>query len=167
MKKIICSFLVVMFTLAIVNPQKARAEIPVKAKAFLTIAGYGTAGGAILGAASMAFGTSSRAIAQGASLGLYAGILFGTYILVSHHNKRYGNYEDSSSPYGESSDIYGDEYQDNEGGGADGADPAKGGFFDRFQTMQEKFHGQAFSLGDKKRGSQLPPLHINLLQYNF
>ena len=167
MKKIICSFLVVMFTLAVIKPQEARAEMPVKAKAFLTIAGYGAAGGAILGAASMAFGTSSRAIAQGASLGLYAGILFGTYVLVSHHNKRYGSYEDSSSPYGESNDIYGDEYQDNEGGGTDGGDGTKGGFFDRFQVMQEKFHGQAFSLGGKKRGSQLPPLHVNLVNFTF
>ena len=155
-----------MFSLAVLKPQDARAELPVKAKAFLTIVGYGTAGGAILGAASMAFGTSSRAIPQGASLGLYAGILFGTYVLVSHHNKRYGSYDDHSSPYGESSDIYGDEYQDSEGGSKDNNAP-RGGFFDRFEPLQEKFQGEAFSLGDKKRGSTLPPLYMNLIQYNF
>lgn len=168
MRKNICTFFALLFVLSFVRPEAARAEIPVKAKAFLTIVGYGTAGGAILGAASMAFGTNSRAIPQGASLGLYAGILFGTYVLVSHHNKRYGSYDDNNSPYSESSDIYGDEYQDGDGGGGDDGSEAKsGGFFDRFQVIQEKFHGNAFSLGDKKRGSTLPPLHLNLFHYNF
>ena len=158
MRKSFCTFLVLLFTLSVVKPQEARAEIPVKAKAFLTIASYGTAGGALLGAASMAFGTSSRAIAQGASLGLYAGILFGTYVLVSHHNKRYGSYDDYSSPYRESSDIYGNEYRDDEGGSADDDGRSRGGFFDRFESIQGKF---------QKKGGNLPPIHMNLLQYNF
>lgn len=145
---------------------KAQAQLPPKAKAFLTIVGYGTAGGAILGAASTAFGTSSRAISQGASLGLYAGVLFGTYVMVSHHNKRYGSYDDNSSPYREGTDIYSDEYKDDEGG-ASGEEKTRGGFFDRFEVMQEKFHNQSFSLGIKKRGGQMPPLQLNLLQYNF
>lgn len=168
MRKTFCTFLMLLFTFTMVKPNEAHAQIPVKAKAFLTIVGYGTAGGAILGAASTAFGTSSRAISQGASLGLYAGIIFGTYVLVSHHNKRYGNYDDNSSPYQESNDIYSDEYQDGgEGGSSDGEDAKSGGFFDRFEVLQEKFHGQAFSLGGKKRGSVMPPLHMNILQYNF
>jgi hypothetical protein len=157
MRKTFCTLLVLLFTLSVVSPQEARAEMPVKAKAFLTIVGYGTAGGAILGAASMAFGTSSRAVSQGASLGLYAGILFGTYVLVSHHNKRYGSYDDGSSPYRESSDIYGDEYREDEGGSND-ANSGRGGFFDRHQNLHGKF---------QKKGGNLPPLHINLLQYNF
>lgn len=167
MKKTICIVLVVLFTAIVLKPNEARAEMPIKAKAFLTIAGYGTAGGALVGAASMAFGTSSRAVAQGASLGLYAGILFGTYVLVSHHNKRYGSYDDNASPYQDSSDIYGNDYQDGEGGGDSDSESSGGGFFDRFKVLQEKFHNQSFSLGDKKRGGNLPPLHINLLQYHF
>ncbi len=168
MRKTFCTLLVVLFTLTIVSPREARAEMPVKAKAFLTIVGYGTAGGAILGAASTAFGTSTRAIAQGASLGLYAGILFGTYVLVSHHNKRYGSYDDNSSPYQESNDIYGDEYREDEGGGGDdGGEKTKGGFFDRFEPIQEKFEMNAFSVGGPKRGTRIPPLKVNLIQYNF
>lgn len=157
MRKSFCTLLVVLFTLTMIKPNEARAEIPVKAKAFMTISGYGAASGAMLGAASMAFGNSSRAIAQGASLGLYAGILFGTYVLVSHHNKRYGSYDDNSSPYRESSDIYGDDYQSDEGGGS--GDNRRGGFFDRFEVLQEKFN--------KKRGSDVPPLYMNFLNYNF
>lgn len=157
MRKIL-STLLILLVVSFLKPEAARAEMPVKAKAFLTIVGYGTAGGAILGAATMAFGTSTRAVAQGASLGLYAGILFGTYVLVSHHNKRYGSYEDNSSPYSESTDVYGDEYN-SEDGGSDGEGDRQG-FFNRFESMTEKFKA-------KEKGSKMPPIHINLLQYNF
>lgn len=80
MKKLVL-ILLVSFTL--VNPQKAYSLDP-KTKAFLVVTAYGTVGGALLGFASMAFGSDSRAIAQGASLGLYAGILFGAYILATY-----------------------------------------------------------------------------------
>jgi hypothetical protein len=149
----------------ILRPSVAKAELPPKAKAFLTMAGYGAGGGALLGAASMAFGSSVRAIPQGASLGLYAGILFGTYVLFSHHNSRYGSYDDNSSPYQESSDIYGDEYRD-ENGGSSEEDSGSGGFFERFRVIQEKFHGDAFSLGKKRRGA-MPPLSVSIFQYTF
>lgn len=167
MRKTFVAFLAVLFTIYMLKPNSARAEIPVKAKAFLTIVGYGAGGGAILGAASTAFGTSTRAIAQGASLGLYAGILFGSYVLISHHNKRYGSYDDNSSPYRESNDIYSDEYQSDEGGSGEDDGRSRGGFFDRFETLQEKFHGQAFTLGNKEKGSKIPPISVNILQYNF
>lgn len=81
MKKLILSvFILVALT---IPTQKAKAMDP-KGKAFMIICTYGTVGGALLGFASMAFGTSSRAIAQGASLGLYAGIGFGAYVISSH-----------------------------------------------------------------------------------
>lgn len=160
MKKYSSLLLAIIVTLFLgFSPKQAQAEIPVKAKAFLTIVGYGAAGGAILGAASMAFGTNSRAIAQGASLGLYAGIIFGTYVLVSHHNKRYGNYDDNSSPYKNSSDIYGDDYDSQEGGGGRDTDADNNGsFFNRMEALNQKFA--------KKTGG-IPPIHLNLLQYNF
>lgn len=157
MRKLSSLFVVLFISLVLVMPNKAQAEVPVKAKAFMTIVGYGTAGGALLGAASMAFGTSTRAVAQGASLGLYAGILFGTYVLVSHHNKRYGSYDDNSSPYKESSDIYSDEY-DSEGGG--GQSDGGSGFFNRFESMNVKFQG-------KQKGGNIPPIHLNILQLQF
>ena len=158
MKKIFSAFLILL-TISFLAPNKAQAEIPVKAKAFLTIVGYGTAGGAILGAASMAFGTSTRAVAQGASLGLYAGIIFGTYVLVSHAQGRPGSYSDDNSVYKDSNDIYSDEYSDEEGGGEDSGKPRQG-FFNRIETMNEKF-------APKKKGGNLPPISINLLQMEF
>lgn len=167
MKKLITLFLAVIITSSLLTPTRAQAEIPAKVKAFATVAAYGAAGGALLGLASMAFGTSSRAVAQGASLGLYGGILFGAYVLVSHHNKRYGSYDDSSSPYTESTDVYGDEYNSTDGGSGSSG-PKRGGFFDRMEVIERQVSQRAFSsLSDKKRGSNLPPLKVNILNLEF
>jgi hypothetical protein len=167
MKKLLTLFLAVTISTSILIPSRAQADVPAKAKAFLTVSGYGATGGALLGLASMAFGTSSRAIAQGASLGLYAGILFGTYVLVSHHQKRYGSYDDSSSPYTDSTDVYGDEYNSSEGG-SDTRKNSRGGFFDRMEVMEHQLNNRAFSAqSDKRRGSALPPLKVNILSLEF
>lgn len=167
MKKIITLFLALTISATSLYPVHAQAEIPAKAKAFLTVSAYGAAGGALLGLASMAFGTSSRSVAQGASLGLYAGILFGGYVLISHHNNRYGSYDDSSSPYRDSSDVYGNEYNSSEGGSSE-SQGSGGGFFDRMQIMEHQVHNRAFSgQSDKKRGGQLPPLKMNILSLEF
>lgn len=160
MRKFAIICLAFVFTLTLLAPRKASAEMPAKARVFLTAIGYGTASGALLGASSMAFGNSTRAVAQGASIGLYAGILFGSYVLFSHHQRSQGKYEDSDSPYQESRDIYGDEYNSESGGSTEGSE-SKGGFFDRIQTMQVKFQSQT------KRGGQMPPLYLNLLNYQF
>jgi hypothetical protein len=169
MRKLLSLFLVFFLTLAVIKPHDAHAEMPAKAKAILTMAGYGVAGGALLGIASMAFGNTSRAVAQGASLGLYAGLIFGGYVLISHHNKQVGSYQDDSSPYKESNDVYGDEYDAEEGGEANPDDRSKrGGFFDRFQVMQEHVANQSFTFdSEKKKGGSLPPIQMNIIQYNF
>jgi hypothetical protein len=65
-------------------PRQAQAQIDPRAKAMATMALYGTVGGALLGTASLAFGTKGRSVAIGASLGLYAGLIFGSYVVVSH-----------------------------------------------------------------------------------
>lgn len=78
-----------------------------KLKMMATMAGYGVVGGALLGTATLAFGAGGRSIAKGASLGLYAGLLFGGYIILNYEMKKrgYGQgakedyYPDSSSPY--------------------------------------------------------------------
>ena len=85
-----------------------------KLKIIGTMAGYGVVGGALLGTASMGFGASSRSIAVGSSLGLYGGLLFGTYIILSYEMKKrgFGNeqqkedyYPDSKSPYEDQSSF--------------------------------------------------------------
>lgn len=169
MRKFLSLFLALFLTLAVIKPQTAHAEMPAKAKAILTMAGYGVAGGALLGFATMAFGNTSRAVAQGASLGLYAGLIFGAYVLISHHQKQVGSYQDDSSPYKESNDIYGDEYDAEEGGENNPDDRSKrGGFFDRFQVMQEHMHNQSFTFdSEKHKGGNLPPIQVNVFHYEF
>ena len=77
------------------------------------VALYGTAGGALLGLASLAFDGSGRNIARGASLGLYAGLIFGGYVIVSHYQRTHpspvepGSYgDDSESPYGSDDQLW-------------------------------------------------------------
>jgi hypothetical protein len=168
MRKLLSLLLVLFITLSILKPQAAQAEIPVKAKAFLTMSAYGAAGGALLGLASMAFGTTTRAVTQGASLGLYAGIIFGSYVLISHHQRQAGSYEDTSSPYRQSTDIYGEDYQSDQGGATSTDEAAKGGFFDRFKAMQDPYYTQSFTFDSaKKKGGQIPPIYFNLIDYSF
>lgn len=169
MRKFTTLFLVLFVGLSLFRPQAARAEMPAKAKAILTMSAYGAAGGALLGLATIAFGNTSRAVSQGASLGLYAGLIFGVYVLVSHHQKTVGSYDDGSSPYQESVDLYSDEYNAEEGGEAEPSGRAKrGGFFDRFEVMQEHVRNQAFTFdSEKTKGSSFPPIQMNILQLNF
>lgn len=70
-----------------------------KFKILGSMAGYGVVGGALLGTASMAFGASGRAIAKGASLGLYGGLLFGGYVILSYEMKKRGYNQPSREDY--------------------------------------------------------------------
>ncbi len=164
MKKIATFFMAMIVMATLTRPLPAQAAMPAKARAVLTIIGYGTAGGALLGTASLAFGTSTRAVAQGASIGLYAGILFGAYVIFSAGRNKQGTYDDSN--YDQATDVYGEDYDAQEGGGEEGRDPQ--GSFNRFSILQEGLHGQAFT-GDsqKVRGSSLPPLTVNIINFNF
>ncbi|RLA64161.1 MAG: hypothetical protein DRQ88_11490 [Epsilonproteobacteria bacterium] len=80
MKKVI---LALMFSFVLITPTHA-VTLERSFKTFGTSALWGTLGGALLGAASMAFGTNASTVAKGASLGLYAGLLYGGYLLVDY-----------------------------------------------------------------------------------
>ncbi len=100
---LICT--VFLGTLTFSKPAHA---VDAKVKAILTMAAYGTVGGGLLGTASLAFGTGGRSPFIGMSLGLYAGLIFGSYVVVSHKLRQYKDanpepqknyYPDSQSPY--------------------------------------------------------------------
>lgn len=121
MKKLILILLTT--TLFFGTIRDTRANFDPRIRALGVMALYGTVGGALLGTASLAFGTSGRSIAKGASLGLYAGLLFGGYVVVSHAmNKRAAEApaapqedyypEEEESEYDEEDDEYG--YEDEE-----------------------------------------------------
>ncbi|MCT4641768.1 MAG: hypothetical protein N4A33_05670 [Bacteriovoracaceae bacterium] len=169
MKKL---FVSIAIFLSLVFPvSEARADMDPKMKAFAVMATYGTVGGALLGFASMAFGAKSRAIAQGASLGLYAGIIFGAYVLYSYNQSKNPSYVDEQDPY------YNDPYADPYGGrqvapGGFGApvpktqeDSGAGGFFgNRVQQINDKY---MTDFGGYKRKSYSPPIYMNLLNISF
>ena len=104
MKKLITATFV-CFTLLFSSA--SNANLDPKLKMVVTMASYGVVGGALLGTASMAFGSGGRSIAKGASLGLYAGIIFGGYIILNYEMKKRGYgveskgdyYPESSGPY--------------------------------------------------------------------
>ena len=146
MKKIFIILLAVVLIRS-VSPTTARAEIPAKAKAFLVVSAYGTVGGALLGFATMAYGTNSRAIAQGASLGLYAGLIFGAYVLASHKSA-----DDQINEYEQQYGPEGAPPPDGMAPGGWGAPPSEeegGGFF-----------------GSPQRAA-MPPIYLNFLHVNF
>lgn len=111
-------FLITLFISTISTSFQARADMDPKVKIMALNAGYGTVGGALLGTAAMAFGGSTRSIAVGASLGLYAGLIFGGYIIGSHEYRKHQNQRPSDENY-YYPDTQGSPYQDSsyQGGG--------------------------------------------------
>jgi len=190
MKKLI---LVLFIIGTLINPSKSYALDP-KAKAFGVMCGYGTVGGALLGFASMAFGANSRAIAQGASLGLYAGIIFGAYVLTSYNNPNSpDNYNDPYAPpendpyaapggYGDPAGGYGAPpanggygqpapggYGNPGGNGGYGAPPPppeEGGFFGPPNRAME-IQSDYLNNYKIKKGARTPPVYMNLINVNF
>ncbi|MFT6630154.1 MAG: hypothetical protein ACJAS4_000088 [Bacteriovoracaceae bacterium] len=170
MKKLILSLFILI---ALVTPvEKANALDP-KGRAFLIICTYGTVGGALLGFATMAFGTNSRAIAQGASLGLYAGIGFGSYIIMSHRKSLQPIPEPSYNPQGQGPPPgYGqDQGGFGQGGfgqdqGGFGAPPPEdsGGFFGTSQRFIQINEDMVYNykLKNKKGREISPPIYLPL-----
>ncbi len=89
------------------------------------MAGYGAGGGALLGLASMAFGSKPITIAQGASLGLYAGLIFGSYIVFTHNSANYQNQNNAPYPTGVGPYQEGGDAEESDGQGDDGAPSSK------------------------------------------
>ncbi len=98
-------FLIATFFAASFN---VNAAIDPKLKIMGTMCVYGTVGGFLLGTASLAFGGEERNVFTGASLGLYAGIAFGTYVILSHMAKKgnWGGSDNSGEYYPETSSPY-------------------------------------------------------------
>lgn len=174
MKKLLVSLIILS---ALITPVKQAHALDAKGKAFLVICTYGTVGGALLGFATMAFGTNSRAIAQGASLGLYAGIAFGSYVIASHGQQ---GMEDEDPAYDQPQQGlppgYNDGFGGPRGGGGQGygasppsQDDGGGGFFSGAQRSIEITDDLIYNyrLKNKKGRGFSPPIYINFVNTNF
>jgi hypothetical protein len=180
MKKLLIS-LVLLFSL--ITPVKDAQALDPKAKAFMIMTAYGTVGGALLGFATLAFGNNSRAIAQGASLGLYAGIAFGAYVINTHHtrNNPVSN-EPVYDPYAPPArDPYAprDPYNQNpygtpppppqpSGGGFGAPPPEDGGFFGgRVEEINHKLERNFQAIGTHGNTLSRVPIYFNLYNSTF
>ena len=172
--KIKTTIIILIAALSFISATEKTYAMDARAKALGSMALYGTVGGALLGAASLAFGTSGRAVAQGASLGLYGGIIFGSYVLISHSMKRsrynspssqpeQNNYypEDGNTPYNEAAPSNGA-----------GSDDDSWSFYNRMDQMKE--YSSDFGLDmksldklQKNSGPNRPVFFMNLLNYQF
>lgn len=145
MKKLITATFV-CFTLLFSSV--SNAALDPKLKMVATMAGYGVVGGALLGTATLAFGAGGRSIAKGASLGLYAGIIFGSYIILNYEMKKRGFGSDSKS---------GDYY------------PESAGPYENDQTSIavdiEEYRLAQFE--NKKDPKKDPKFFMNFLNYEF
>ena len=144
MKKLIISTFV-CFTLLFSSV--SHASVDPKLKMVVTMASYGVVGGALLGTASLAFGSGGRSIAKGASLGLYAGIIFGSYIILNYEMKKRGyGVESKGDYYPESSGPY--EY-------------------DQTSTAVNIEEYQLAQFENKKDPKEDPKFFMNFLSYEF
>lgn len=145
-------------------PCKAYGELDPRLKALGTMALYGTVGGVLLGTASLAFGTSGRSVAKGASLGLYAGLVFGSYVVITHAMKKRGQ---GQAP------VPDQDYYPNSGGPYenDGAGGAAGGgvFGKRFESVLESELKDPVRRGHFKRPSlsEGPEIYMDVFHYQF
>ena len=168
MKKIIICLLL---NLALVSiPIKSFAQdnggMDPKLKTFLIVTAYGTTLGALLGFASLAFESNGRAVSQGASLGLYAGMLFGGYILYTHNLKNNppppGTYQDAITPYqGNPTDS---PYESGGGGFFDGG--IFGGGEERRIQMPQESSFSGMNQFSNKTSSSLP-VYMELMRLKF
>lgn len=91
-------------------PINSELALSPQLKSVTSLALYGAVGGALLGTASLAFDAEGRWVAKGASLGLYAGLGFGVFIVLSYALGKDGGYETvlppSSSERGGGGDLF-------------------------------------------------------------
>ncbi len=165
-------FALVLAILSVAPYRPAQAMDP-KVKAVATMAAYGTVSGALLGAASLAFGTKGRSVAIGASVGLYAGLLFGTYVIVTHQMKQKGYFENPQTTPNPDNYYPGADQVTPYQPGFDGS--GGGGLFDGFfmrnlslKQMEEQswYQRQELDRMISKRPDR-PLLSFDLLRFQF
>ena len=154
MKKFITSILLV-FT---IFTQSTQAEMDPRAKALGTMAVYGTIGGALLGTAALAFDADGRAVAVGASLGLYAGLIFGGYVVGTHMMKKrqYNNRQNDEYYYPDTEDS---PYEE----------PVDQGYYDDGQGYQSRMREiKSFDLdNDHRIKNPGQTYYVQLLNFRF
>ncbi len=157
--------LALSFLFVLVAPIDARAEMDPRAKALASMSLYGVIGGTLLGVAVQAFDVSDslgRSMAKGASLGLYTGILFGSYVVLSHY---YRTKALSQPPSDDPDNYYPEE------GGSPYESGGGGGYDQRWRSDwdMEDLKVNDFKLKSIQKGTQKesPVFYLNLMNIRF
>tara|TARA_B100000925_G_scaffold291317_1_gene278939 strand:- start:3361 stop:3777 length:417 start_codon:yes stop_codon:yes gene_type:complete len=132
--------LILFIMLSTLRPLDAKAfELDPRVKTFLIMNAYGAVGGLLLGTATLAFDAPGRAPFIGASLGLYAGLIFGSYVVVTHKIE-------------EDRRLNPQNYMEDESGG--------------YGDIENQLEAQPYEYapGEKFQG---PSFYLNLIKYNF
>lgn len=158
--------LVVLFSFSFAPNAEAKLSKS-KLQTLGIIAGYGMVGGALLGTATLAFDAPGRSPFIGASLGLYAGLFFGAYIVLSHEFK--GAWDDPSSTEGYYPDAPQSPYESgfsNPFFGGEEEAPEQGG-----QLWVHPFHGAGAQVSPALKGTSAAPtkakVYFQLIQFQF
>ena len=153
MDKVKPIIVVIILGLSPINPSLA---IGPKSSTIILNSVYGAIGGTLLGVASLAFGGKGKYVAKGASLGLYTGLAFGTYVVASHTYGKYRGEDGDGSFQGE--DIRRSYFDF--GGGGKGKYQERGEYYpppNRHQHPSNLFNSTPFR----------PTFYIGLWQYRF
>jgi len=161
----LAQFLVFSFLLVFFTVNKAHAEMDPRAKALGSMALYGTIGGTLLGIAAQAFDVEDsfgRSMAKGASLGLYTGLLFGSYVVISHY---YRSKVLTDPP----PDDGGDNYYPEEGGSPYEVDGGQANQRWNANWEMEDLRINDFKLKSIQQGALRvsPIFYLNLLNFQF
>lgn len=159
------SLISLSFGLLLIFPSKESFAqgIDPRIKAVGKMALYGTASGALLGTASLAFGAEGRWVARGASIGLYAGLLFGTYVVASHHYRQKRRKDQGGGP------PQGEEYYPDSVGPYDESPPPEEENYNNYYYWPEPdaHRMRLRQMNFKKSNAQRPEVYFNLLNISF
>ncbi len=168
LKKLFVVLLVLLFFMG-VSSRPAYA-LNAKAKVMISTGAYGMVCGALLGVSTLAFGTSGRAVAQGASIGLWTGMLFGGYIILSHMYARDAqNRVDSYA----TPDPYDSEYGTDDGGATNDDGPEVDGAgnplerWNPYQAMREFQRDSSWANRLPQQPVYKSTFYMNVLNISF
>ena len=135
----------------------SRTQFDPRIKVISVVTVYSIVGGTLLGLAAINFGASRRAPFIGASLGLYGGLVFGSYLVIGHMYKRYkrSNQVPDDNYYYDTNSIY----EDVGGGGGGGADV--GDIYEYRRRLNPVIFGR------KKYRNRHPSVYIHLFKIQF
>ena len=140
----------------------AKAELDHRIQDLLVMSAYGTIGGALLGTASLAFDGDGRSVAKGASIGLYAGIVFGSYVVLSHYFQRQRRLNPEPDPYYDNLE----EGEEESGGGLFGVTPNWQEYRELERHSLSAQSGISY-LSHKKSGALVKDFYVPLLKLRF